>query len=81
MITHVAIIFQGKLYSLPRPNRHHHVIRMIWEQTGQPVDNDEQGFLDEYGNFLNRKQALIHAVSCGQFLGRNFELLFSEDIW
>ncbi len=26
MITHVAIRFQGKVYSLPAPNRHHDVI-------------------------------------------------------
>lgn len=28
-ITHVAIKYNGKVYSLPKPNRHHHVIRMI----------------------------------------------------
>ncbi len=83
MITHVAIIFRGKVYSLPRPNRHHHVIQMIWDQTGLSVDNDTQGFLDDKGNFLNRKQAKLHATDCGQIINNTNHsvVLFSEDIW
>ena len=86
MITHVAIIFDGKTYSLPKPNRHHHVIRHILE-TNSHVDHisgDRQGFLDDKGTFLNRREALAHALECEQVkdptairAGR----LFSEDVW
>lgn len=85
MITHVAIWFQGKIYSLPKPNRHHNVIRMIYDMTGVSVDNDKQGFLDDQGNFLDRKQAMIHALACDQLTPTpqrlQFPYLFSEDIW
>ena len=84
-ITHVAIRFQGTVYSLPPPNRHHHIIRLIVDTTGVPsVDNDEQGFLDATGRFLSRRQALVSARLHGQLkdpdnirAGR----LFSEDLW
>jgi len=85
MITHVAIIFQGKTWSLPcPPNRHFHIIRMIYDQTGNPVDDDVQGFLDDQGNFLDRKTALAHAKDCNQQLvdpNHHFDQLYSEDIF
>lgn len=79
-ITHVAIRYAGKTYSLPKPNRHHHVIRMIGGISGPDI----QGFLDDSGVFLNRADALEVALRAGQVLdidnvraGR----LFSEDLW
>jgi hypothetical protein len=59
-ITHVAIRFRGKVWSLPAPNRHHDVIRLIAEETGvESVDGGcTQGFLDSAGRYLNRKEAL-----------------------
>lgn len=88
MITHVAIRFQGKVYSLPPPNRHHDVIRLIVNETGvKYVDarDDDQGFLDEVGNFCRRKPALRIATECGQLkpgaLGPKLGELYSEDVW
>lgn len=86
-ITHVAIRFNGVIYSLPAPNRHHNVISHIVETTNAlAVDayDEDEGFLDEDGRYLNRKQALVNAmehdqvkdvnnIRCGQ--------LFSEDVW
>lgn len=49
----------------------------------------EQGFIDNYGNFLTRKEAYEHAVTCGQLCANilhkhtksgNKELM-SEDLW
>lgn len=82
MITHVAIKYDGMVYSLPKPNRHHDVIRMI----GGIAGPDVQGFLDDKGYFLTRKQAFIHAQFHGQVLPRapgqyNGDQLFSEDLW
>lgn len=85
MITHVAIIFQGKTYSLPTPpNRHPHVIWMINAATGLPVDHDIQGFLDDQGIFLDRKAAMVHARACNQLRDPahcTSDILFSEDLW
>jgi hypothetical protein len=85
VITHVAIRFAGKVWSLPSPNRHHHVIRLIARETGTPTVDGEQGFLDDTGQFLRRKPALTHAVECGQVakdrLSAPYAGLFSEDVW
>ena len=85
-ITHVAIRFRGVVYSLPKPNRHHDVIRHIVETTNAKyVDSrdEDQGFLDESGQYLNRKQALTSAQLNGQLKGplKHAWALFSEDIW
>jgi hypothetical protein len=88
MITHVAIRFNGIIYSLPKPNRHHNVIRHIVDTTGvKYVDAHgiDQGFLDDTGAYLNRKQALRHALTCMQVkentMGPKLGELYSEDIW
>lgn len=85
MITHVAIIYEGKTYSLPKPNRHHHIIRMIYEENGIGIDGEDiQGFLDDSGAFLGRKKALEHALKHNQVLDPKSiraGILFSEDLW
>ncbi len=83
MITHVAIIYNGKLYSLPKPNRHHHIIHQIHLDTGDMDIYGDQGFLDDQGNFLSRKDALIHAKACNQLNDRPLwdDWLYSENVW
>lgn len=88
MITHVAIRFQGETYSLPAPNRHNDVIRMIVAQTGaKTVDarEDDQGFLIDGEQYARRKPALRHALQTGQCkpesLGAKLGKLYSEDVW
>jgi hypothetical protein len=86
-ITHVAIRFEGVVYSLPQPNRHHDVIRFIVNTTGAThVDahGEDQGFLDESGAYLTRQQALVSALLNGQVKQPNqirLGMLFSEDVW
>jgi hypothetical protein len=86
-ITHVAIKFQGITYSLPAPNRHHDVIRHIIETTGVETVNaydENQGFLDESGRYLNRTQALGSAMLNNQIkpgVTPKLRKLFSEDVW
>ena len=89
-ITHVAVKYRGKIYSLPSPNRHHHVIWKIAEENGLTPDNPptgiygkNQGFLDEEGNYLTRKQAHKIALESGQALpsAKIRDELFSEDLW
>lgn len=82
-ITHVAIKFQDRVWSLPRPYRHHHVLRSILflvEEFGEytketfdrdiddPSGGDKQGFLDATGTYLTRKQAMIVAVANKQIM-------------
>ena len=86
-ITHVAIRFQGVVYSLPAPNRHHHIISDIVKKTGVSyVDSrgEDQGFLDESGQYLNRKQALVSALLFNQIKDPSrvrCNMLTSEDVW
>ena len=46
---------------------------------------EEQGFIDQYGVFLNRKEALQVALDAHQMDGRQkttpYDRLFSEDIY
>lgn len=83
MITHVAIQYKGKLYSLPKPNRHHHIIHQIELETGDTGIYGDQGFLDDQGNFLDRAAALLHAQACHQLNDRPLwdDWLYSENLW
>jgi len=79
-ITHVAIKFQGRIWSLPRPYRHHHILRTILflvDEFGtytkenlkgnfDGTGGDKQGFLDATGVYLTRKQAMVVAMANGQ---------------
>jgi hypothetical protein len=88
-ITHVAVRVDGQVWSLPRPFRHHHIIRTIARLTGAKfVDCSEsrgdQGFLDATGRYLTRKEALPIALANKQVIDENdirCEMLFSEDVW
>lgn len=83
MITHVAIIWKGVTYSLPKPNRHHHIIHEIHLATGDTDIFGDQGFLDDTGKFLSRADALVHAKACNQLNDRPLwdDWLYSENVW
>lgn len=97
MITHVAIKFDGRIWSLPKPYRHNHIMHMIvnlskvfGDWTGDKFENviirdlHDDGFLDDEGNFLNRKQALIYAKDLFPQLNEkevHGDELFSENLW
>ncbi len=88
MITHVAINASGKVYALPRPKRHHDVLWYMAEmdvamRTTSSDARHVQGFLDDKGNFLDRVQALAHALQHNQHKtpDDHFPQLYSEDLW
>ncbi len=88
MITHVAIKdSSGKIWSLPKPNRHHDVIRSICAESKDRPDamnklnNHTQGFLTHDGYFLDRVSAYREAVAHRQLLKPPETELFSEDVW
>jgi len=82
-ITYVAIKRHGKIFCLPKPYRHHHIIRMMVEICGIPEPiRDEQGFMSNVGEFFTREEAAELALLNGQIKKlKTPPKLFSEDIW
>lgn len=73
----------GKIWSLPRPARHHDVIHLMAE-SGLPTPiQGEQGFLTNEGTFVDRKVAAIVATAFGQLPNglHAYPNLYSEDVW
>lgn len=81
-IVGVACWYQNKMYQLAAPNRHHHLKAKFDGQMGGGAD---QGFVDEDGHFLTRRQAMFVAKNNGQLKrrpgGYDGPDLFSEDLW
>lgn len=82
-IKSAAIYYNDKVYFLPRPNRHHDVLRFIHKETGDMSINGVQGFVLSDGKFVGREMAKIVAIRAGQLLDHNLEAkeLYSEDVW
>jgi hypothetical protein len=76
----------GTIYSVPRPGRHHDVIRVIREAgITTPIRQDQQGFLLSDGRWAKRMPALMVALKAGQIKEplppHSCHGLFSEDVW
>lgn len=83
-INDVAIMQDGVVYCLPRPQRHCHVIMMMSYRYGvKPPITGTQGFLAPDGRFMDRVESLAYALSSGQIEAPKFQknALFSEDLW
>lgn len=63
--------------------RRHNNIRDNMVANGISFKGCEQGFLDKEGRFLNRTEAAIDALACGQIKELKFSEteLFSEDLY
>jgi hypothetical protein len=75
---------EGLVHTLPRPARHHDVVRLLAESFDHPGrGTDEQGFLLSDGSFCRRRRARFVAEEAGQLLPRASDLaeLYSEDVW
>lgn len=65
-ITRVAVLFDGLVFSLPKPYRHHHVLRIMkhhsaakrWQNSSTLQGREVQGFVSSDGKFLDRYEAL-----------------------
>jgi len=53
-IVGVAVRYNGLVFSLPAPNRHHHVLRMI----GGIYGPHEEGFVLGDGTYIDRTDAM-----------------------
>lgn len=84
-IVAVAVKYGGKVWSLPEPNRHCDIVRLISDTTGEKtIDLESEGFLDADDRYLTREQALVSALCNRQVLDENdirHDQLFSEDLW
>ena len=83
MITAAAICIDGTIFTLPKPARHAQLMVMAESQAGRWPDHDEQGFVNEHGEFMTRAQAFNEAMRCEQFTNEALApgMLFSEDLW
>lgn len=71
MITRVAIKDDyGRIWSLPKPNRHGDVLKLVRQDTA--ISHDwkqlECGFLNHLGEFKDRQEAWFDAHENGQIL-------------
>jgi len=76
-ITEAAVKRGDKLWT---GRRHSEIIGRVFEETGQRVTQEEQGFVADDGEFYNRFQSGSIAYSAGQTKTRKQHLL-SEDLW
>jgi hypothetical protein len=79
---------------MPPPARHHNILHSLVgqiadeyiERTNESYVQQVEGFLTDKGEFLDRRQAFLHARKCGQRItrpadGYQGDELFSEDLW
>lgn len=70
-----AAIKRGELvYSIARPARHHDILHAMFRD-GAPLFHEVQGFLTEFGDFVDREAAFKLTGK-----GRNGKT-YSEDLW
>ena len=96
MILFAAIKYGEMICYVPRPGRHHnikHTISTMLKDSRKGLsdwayENEIEGFVTNEGQFLDRRQAFIHATACHQITCRrtgpgdyNGDDLFSEDLW
>lgn len=81
----VAILTpQGEIISMMKPNRHCDILFSLIKEGNSGFYESEQGFIDQQGNFLNRRDALKIALDNEQVKYDNLVAppeLFSEDLW
>ena len=88
-ITGVAVLTtNNEIVSLPAPNRHSNVLWTVigeYESKKMAMVKGTQGFVDEDGEFLDRKESVIRAMEFSQISRPKKtspeNLLFSEDLW
>lgn len=76
--------FDGKVYSMPRPNRHHNIIAYMARDLGHPTPiSGKQGFVTTDGEFVDRRKAKLIAIENNQLIPGHSQLdiLFSECMW
>lgn len=80
MILESAIVYDDQVFT---GKRHHEIIhRLVFELGYDPPIRGIQGFVDDDGRFINRKDATAEAIKCGQIEKLKWPpLLYSEDLY
>jgi len=81
-ISNAAIMLaDGKILSLPRPARHNDIFGEAWFK--ENLVGHEQGFTTNKGEFVDRREALLIAMSSGQLIRSPMVAgkLHTEDLW
>lgn len=84
-IERAAIFYNGVIYAVPRPGRHHTVIAMMVGE-GLPTEAmilKNQGFVTSTGRFVDRYEGARVARAAGQIIREPTptDMLTSEDVW
>jgi hypothetical protein len=79
-IERAAVRVGGVVYQVPRPERHHHAIRLAIAAGAEYVTQGEQGFVTSTGRFVERRDAADIAYRAGQ-IEQPRVALYSEDLW
>lgn len=61
--------------------RHHNCLEIMYLAGLRRPYTEEQGFMTEKFEFMNRYEAKEYAVSCGQIKETSSARLYSEDLW
>ena len=91
-VTTAAIRVNGEIWTLPRPARHHILMRAWshahWDPKAMKpskLPKHEQGFMTSEGRFVDRREAAKIATAAKQLHGRHREeevtVLTSEHLW
>lgn len=84
-IISAAIFYNGLIFSVPAPGRHHNVAHLM--ALAAPnligIPQREQGFLTSAGRYVSREEAFFIAFAAQQLIKKTHPLykLFSEDVW
>lgn len=85
-IVSAAVCYQGVIFSLPAPNRHHHILHAMNAMGLPNSSHKEQGFLTDEGQYIDRLGALEIAQAADQIIPNETGILshiglFTEDLW
>ncbi len=81
-VERAAILIDGRVYDLPRPNRHHDIIQRLVAMKVDGIKRGTQGFVLSNGAFVPRDRAAALALENGQVTKlRVSGRLFTEDLW
>lgn len=77
-ITRAAVKIGDKVYE---GRRHSDCIKLAVSDGAARVYQDQQGFVLDTGEFIDRKTAAAIAIENGQAIKPVGKILFSEDLW
>lgn len=83
-VDRAAIRYEGRVWSMPRPARHHNIVYMMARTEDLPPEAmHDQGFVTSRGRYVDRYEARALAEAANQLLPGAYVLpqLFSEDVW